>query len=77
MTDLTKQVEKIAQKLTKSQRVALRSANMQFSVLLLSAAPSALHALKRKGLTKGTFADAPTSLGLAVRAYLMENPDDS
>lgn len=69
-------VAAIARGLTKAQRECVLSDRLpRFTTIYWQGSPGALHALKRKGLTSGPFADQPTPLGLAVRTYLQENPD--
>ena len=69
MTD----VAEIARGLTKAQReCVLSTRNKVFTTAYWNGAAAALHALKRKGLTSGPFADQPTPLGLAVRAHLTQ-----
>ena len=64
--------EEIARGLTKAQREAMMNLSRPVVRERFTGSPAALHALKRKGLSDGPFADIPTPLGLAVRAILME-----
>ncbi len=65
-------VATIARGLKDKQKLAIVSAKTMFGTMRLNGAPSTLHALKRKGITCGPFADCFTDpLGLAVRAHLL------
>lgn len=70
---MTNDIAKIAKGLSKAQREAVLNMKRMFSNQHFCGSPSALHALKRKGISEGRFADIPTKLGLAIRAYLQEN----
>jgi hypothetical protein len=61
--------EEIARGLTKAQREAVLNMRGKYAAHFVGS-PAALHALKRKSLTDGPFADVPTPLGLAVREIL-------
>jgi hypothetical protein len=63
--------EEIARGLTKAQRDAVLNMQKMYGTQeYFRGSPATLHALKRKGLSDGPFADMPTPSGLAVRDIL-------
>jgi hypothetical protein len=69
--------EQIAAGLTKAQREVVINMRSLYYAKCFTGSPAALHALRRKGLSGGPFADTPTRLGLEVRAILMKEQTDA